>query len=342
MKNILLKFKDRKYVIYSLTALLILQIIVFILLKVFSFQSIKLRSVGQDLIKGFNKDKVISLIFSDSKDTFSIDKIDSKWFVKIKGKNIPGDKEKIDLYFDILKYLSSGIIRDKGEDQEIAKKYGLNAESVQKLTIVSPGKEDYILYIGDTGEKSGTCYISINNEKIIREVNSIIAAETNNNPINWSERRVFQETIDTKDIQTCEISANLDWFKESYIIKYQRQKDSENFILVPDPGKKLQPEVLQNLLKNLIELKIDDYVLKSDISIKEKLATIKLITKNGKLSTLDFYKAVPNDNAQYIIDMDFNDYLYLIDEAKIKQVLIPVNELLEIKGDENNKNKKTF
>ncbi len=338
MKNIFMNFKERKFIIYSLIAILILQICIFTLLKVFSFQNIKLRSAGQNLIKGFNKDQVISLILSDAKYSFSIDKIDDKWFIKVNNENIPGDSEKINLYLNILKDLSSGIIRDKGEDPETAKKYGFNEGNFKKLIIISQNKKNFIIYIGNEGEKSGTSYISLDNEKNIREVNSFIAAESQFPSSQWIERKIFMQNIDYKEIQNCEISGNFSWFKESYIIKYQKLNNSENFILVPDLGIKLKSEAVRNLLKNLVELKIDDYNFDYDITGMEISAAVKLNLKNGKTAKLDFYKADKNGNGEYIIDTEFNNFLYLIDNTKIKKVFIPINELVEINNEVNNKN----
>ncbi|MBN2547414.1 MAG: DUF4340 domain-containing protein [Spirochaetes bacterium] len=332
MKNIFLKFKDRKFIIYYLCVLLVFQTSVFILLKVFSFQSTKTRSIGQNLIKGFNKDKVISLIFSDSKNTFSLEKEGGLWFVNINDKIIPGDNGKIDFYLEILKELSSGIIRDSSEGSETFKKYGLSEENMRKLKIVSDKKKDFILYIGNTGKKKGTSYIRLENEKMIREVNSLISAETNIIPVQWLERRVFPETINTEDVQTCEIRSNFDWFNESYTIKYNPQKDGGIFILDPDPGKKFKPDILQNLLKNIFELKIDDYKLDVDITDRERSASITINLKNGKSNRLYFFKSGPDDG-RYIIDTDFNDYLYIVDNIKIKKILLPVKELIALEID---------
>ena len=41
------------------------------------------------------------------------------------------------------------------------------------------------------------------------------------------------------------------------------------------------------------------------------------------------YPAEENDNGDYIIDVDFNDYLYLIDENDIKRIFKPKEELIE-------------
>lgn len=331
MKKVLAMLKDRKYIIIILSTLLFLQIILFIYFNIFSFQSLKLRAIGKKLIKEYNKETVIALEISDLRNSFEIRREKGFWFVKEKDILIPADFEKVNFYLDTLENLNQGIIRYSGEDKETIKKYGFTDESVRKLIIKTFNKKDFYIYIGDPGQNKGTSYIRLNNEKEIRELKSYIATETDKEPIKWALRKIFRENIDTEEVQSCEFSANLFWFKGSYTIKNQEEKNVENFILVPNPYKKLKPDILQNTINNIVQLKIDGYIFSRNVSDKESLASIKLILKTGKSYILRFYKAEENDSGNFILDVDFNDYLYLINEASAKLILKPIKDFIETK-----------
>ncbi|MCK4798567.1 MAG: DUF4340 domain-containing protein [Spirochaetes bacterium] len=314
---------DRKNIIIGLAALLGIQIILVLFLNFFSSQNIKSRYFEKELVKKFNKDAVISFEISDYQDTFSIDKKEDNWFIKVKENDLPGDITKIKSYLDILQNLTRGVIVDKGHDISNETHFGFDQKSYQKIHVKTTNKKDFILYLGKTGSKRGTSYIRLNDEKKVREVKSFIASETSNQPIKWAKRNIF-DNIAQEDVEKCEINSSMEWFKGGYTIKYKDQEDDkkEDFVLDPPiENKELKQYVLQNIIKNFLNLTIDDYKLNRDVYQKKSMASIKLILKNNKSFMLDLYRADEDDIGDYIIDVDFNDYLYLVNEGDVKRFI---------------------
>lgn len=323
--------KNRKNIIIILGGLLIFQILLFVVLNFFSSQSMKLRGIEKKLLTGIKKENVASLEISDYKDTFLIEKKDDNWFVKIKENYIPGNATKIYSYINILLELSQGVIRDKGTTPDADKLYGFDEESYQKVLVKDKKDKTYTIIIGKTGPQRGTSYIRFNNEKKIREVKSFIASETGNKPINWAKTNIFEaEMFD--DIVRCEIDSNFSWFKGSYSIKKVENKEEkkEDYIIEPPiTDKKLQEYALENIVRNILNLTVEDYKFNGDISQKVKTASIKLILTDNEILQMDIYPADKEDIAEYIIDVGFIDYLYLVKEAEIKKFIKTKDELVE-------------
>lgn len=325
--------KNRKNIIIILGGLFIFQILLFVVLNFFSSQSIKVRGIEKKLISGIKKENVVSLEISDYKDAFLIEKKDDKWFVKVKENYIPGNADKIYSYINILLELSQGVIRDKGTAPDVDRLYGFDRESYQQVIVKAKNNKSYTIIIGKTGPQRGTSYIRFEKEKKIREVKSIIAAETGNLPINWAKNNIFEsEMID--DMARCEIDSNLGWFKGSYSIKKVKtkegDKEKEEYIIVPSiTDKKVKDYALENVVRNLLNLTVEDYKFNGDVSQREKKASIKLVLTDNESFQMDIYPADKEDVAEYIIDAGFNDYLYLVKEAEIKKIIKTKAELVE-------------
>ena len=321
----------RKNIIIFLGLLFIFQILLYLILNFFSAKNIKSRSIEKKLLSNVKKENIISLEISDYKDSFLIEKRKDQWFVKIGEKYIPGDSTKIYSYINILLELTQGVIRDKGIGSETDKTYGFDKESYQKVILTTDKEKKYTIFIGKTGQQRGTSYIRFDNEKKIREVKSVIATQTSNQPIKWAKTKIFDDSL-LKDLETCEIDSNFDWFRGKYVIKKIEAKDDkkEEYIIEPPiTKKKLKPYAIENIVMSIANLVIDEYKLTGDISNKEKIATIKLNLFNNKTFEIYIYPADENDIGDYIIDVDFNDYLYLVDENDIKKIFKPEEELIE-------------
>src|SRR4030042_4022344 len=118
----------REKIIKILIASLIIQIIFIIILQFFSYQNIKARTIGKKLINDFNVNAVVSLEFSTAAETFTIDKKEGQWSVKMKGRDIPAELIKIDSFLDIIRNLPEGVVRDKGADTASDALFGLDKE----------------------------------------------------------------------------------------------------------------------------------------------------------------------------------------------------------------------
>ncbi len=326
--------KKRKNIIIILSSLFVFQILLIVILNVFSSQKIKSRAIEKNFLNNVKKENITSIEISDYKDSFLIEKKKDKWYVKTGEKYIPSDSVKLYSYLNILEELSQGIIRDNGTSPEAEKTYGFDKESYQKVTLQTDKNKSFTVYIGKTGPQRGTSYLRYNKEKKIREVKSIIATETGNQPIKWAQTRIFDQTL-LEDLERCEIESNFDWFRGHYSIRKEKtenekgEKKEQYVIEPPVTSQKLKPFAVENIVTGIVNLTIDDYKFDGDISQKEKLAEIKLILFNNKTFQIDIYPADKDDIAEYLIDVDFNDYLYLVGESDIKKFIKSKDELIE-------------
>jgi len=328
---------NRRQLIIGLAILFGVQLIILLLVNIFSFQSVKLRKIQARLLTGFKKDGVISLEIKDYMDSFSIDRIENSWFVKKEGKYIPANISKVNSYLNMLDTMNKGIVVFNGSDESSDRMYGFDEKNIQTLTIKLKNKKEIVLDIGNTGSKRGTSYVRYNKEKRVREVNSSISIETGNEPISWARRNIFIN-ITEDDVNTVEINSKMEWFKGEYKLIFidPKSKDAQNikgkdkFRIEPlEEDWKFDDYTFQNMVKNLLDIRVSDYKVNFSVSGMESLSTIKVILKNGKSLKLDIYKATENDVAEYIIDTDFDDYLYLVHTDDIKKFIKDPKEILK-------------
>jgi hypothetical protein len=330
------KIFNKKNIIIGLAVLFGLQIAVFFLLSVFSSRNIKERISNKPLLKGFKKEDVLSIEIKDYQSSFSIEVKNDNYLVKIGENVIPGDPEKIKYYLELLKNLNQGIKRDKGIDPNNDLFYGLDRERSQDVIVKMKNNKLYTIHLGKQGSKLGTSYLRYDKEKIVREVDSEISLETSNSPSLWAERKILS-SINFDDVDSCEIDSKMDWFKGKYTVKYKEHdnkdkdsKKSDNFIIDPPLTGKIKDYALSNVIVGFIQLMIDDYKLSGGITKdNEEKAKVVITLKNGKNFKLTFYKASQTDNSDYIIAVDFNQYLYLIKEEQVKMLIRSTNDFVE-------------
>jgi hypothetical protein len=140
-----------------------------------------------------------------------------------------------------------------------------------------------------------------------------------------------------EDIEKCEINSTLPWFNGRYFLKTNPEKkpDSQNvdaFVFEPKIEGKLVQFAAENIVRNLIFLRIDDYKFDADVAGREKLATINITLKNGKTYNFYIYKSDKGDIVDYLLKVDFNNYLYLVSEASLKRVIKPKDDLFDKPG----------
>ncbi|OHD12298.1 MAG: hypothetical protein A2086_10745 [Spirochaetes bacterium GWD1_27_9] len=325
---------DRKNTIYALGGLLVFQIILIALLNIFSSQNIKTGNIQKALVNGLKKDDIVSFEITDSMDTFAVEKKDGNWMVRVEQSYLPGNPSKINSYLDLITNLTQGVKISDTYDSSTDIAFGFSEKEYQKLAVKTKNKKDFYIFIGNPGSKRGTSYIKFKDEKKVREIMSTIASETSNEPIQWADKNIFDK-LAIEDIASCEINSNFTWFKGNYSINYKEEKDKDNktkITFVVDPKIDETDEILiRDLLTNISTLTISEYKLKGGITGKDKLGFIKLTLRNGKNYVLDFYRADADDIGSYILDINTNEYLYLLHEDPLKRLFKDSKEFLKNK-----------
>lgn len=324
---------DKKNILIGLCGFLALQILVLIFLNVFSYQNVKLDKINKPLISGLSKDNITSFEIKDNLDSFIITKKDGKWMVSTENTFIPGNSIKINDYVDALSKINQGLVIDKGNDTSSDKVYGFEQKQMQKVIVKTNNKKDFTISVGSTGSKRGSSYIKFNDEKKIREISSSISSQTNNQPIDWAEKNIFDKLTEN-DIMSVDVVSNFDWYKGTYQISFKEQKDEKDknktgIFTITDAKENYDDVLIGEVIKNIVSLNASEYKLNGSVQGREKSGNIKVTLKSGKSYLLDFYKADKDDVGNFIIDVDYNEYLYLIHEDVAKRFFKDLKELVK-------------
>lgn len=325
---------NRKKIIIILSIVLGFQLIIFLYFNLLSPESISKRNYKSPLVNGLKKDAVISIIISDSKESFTVEKKDGAWLVKTKEKYIPADTYIVNDYLDILAGLKKGVIVDKGDNQDNYKKYGFYEEAYLKVEVKTNNKKDFSVLIGKPGQARKTSYIRFKDEKKVREIQSEISTKTGNQPISWAKRTIFNSDIALSSVEKLEVSSNnLKWYKGEYSIQFVKDtndKESKGkFEIFPAPKGKLKEYILENVVESCLGIYVYDYKIEGDVKDKEKLANVKMTLTDKSSYRLTVYKADKNDVGEYIITTDFNNYMYLVNETALNTFIKSPSDLVE-------------
>jgi hypothetical protein len=320
----------RQQKIIGLAGLLVVQVIIILFLNIFSSTRINTRSLSKPLVSGFSGDAVLAMEVTDYLDTFSIERREGTWFVNIDGTLIPGNVEKITSYLELLEELPRGQVVLSNADSTSDGDFGFDQKNSQVLKVTTSNRKDFTVKVGNPGSRRGTSYIIFNDDRKIREVESFIATETSNEPVQWAKRSIFDQ-LTVEDIEKYSITSSLDWFKGAYSVIYKEQEeaDKEDFILDPPMAGEaaLKDFVLRNMVQALINVQIDEYKLNGNVDGRKPIATLELLLKNTKTYMIDIYESDPDDISDYILSVGFNNYLYLIDEDGLKRFIKSRDEL---------------
>lgn len=304
----------------------IIQIFISLILKFYSFQEVKLRKISKSLLGDFDSTLIEKIYIEKDNNLLTIEKINSKWFIEREGVKIPAESVKVEAFLDIIRNLPQGIIRDKGEDERNYELFGLDNKNVKKVTLKSK-KREYQLYVGDPGVLRGTSYIKINKEKIVREVKSVISHETFTDISYWMRKRIFDDSlISALDVESFIFESKVNYLK-SFSIIYEEKKDvygnliKDNFKLVPALVKDIKDYELVIKINKLLNLTVIDYKITSLNNENEKIAEMELTLRNGKKYKCNLYTAEKESNADYVMDVDFNDYLYYIKKSDVEKFI---------------------
>ncbi|MCG8571556.1 MAG: DUF4340 domain-containing protein, partial [Spirochaetes bacterium] len=320
----------RNKTIVILSGLLCVQIIVILLLNLFSTQSIKQRNVEKKLLNKYKSENVISLDFKNNDTRFQIEKNGDQWFVKVDQNNLPANTEKVTNYLKMLAELSQGFIVYTGNDQEKNTNFGFNLENLMALEIKTE-KSKYSLQIGNPGPQRMTSYIKYKNENKIREVKSNIASLTSNEYINWAEKQIFHDDIKTNDVISCELKPQFEWNNQLMtILQADTTSDNKTFYLKDVSEAITEVFAVKNVITNLLNLQIDQYKL-DDINLNTKpvAGEIKMVLANGKDFRLWFYPTDDTDVGDFILKTDFSNFLYVLNEGKLKNIFKKKEDLIK-------------
>jgi len=321
---------DKKKTMMVLSGLLVLQIIFLVLTNIFSAQNLKSSSIEKQLINGLKKDNIVSLEIKDSKINFTIEKKESKWFVKIGEKNLPGNESKINSYLEILEKLQSGITVFEGKGEANDEIFGFDNNKNQILTVKTSNNKDFALQIGKSGAKSGTSYLKLNNEKKVREVTSTISNETSNSPSAWAVKEIMVGVVKQENIKSCELVSNFSWFKGKYKITRELKEKTETYLIDPPLKNGLSDEsILKSIFVSVGSFVVIDYKLNGGIDEKKKLGSITITSKPDKKMTLDFYKDEESENNNIALKTSFSDNLYLCSEESVKLIFRDTKDLIK-------------
>lgn len=326
----------RESLIKILIITFFIQVFIAVLLKFYSFQEIKLRKITKSLLGEFDVTQVASIKIDTVNNSITIEKDKNRWFVNTDNKKIPAELVKVDAFLDIVRNLPEGVVRDRGEDKANETLFGLDKEHYKKVTITTLKKKQYTLFVGSPGVLRGTSYIRVNNEKVIREVKSVISHETVDKREYWIRKRVFDDKLTSAlDVERVNVKSRLEWFTGSYSIVYKEKRDqfgnliNDNFELEPPLQYKPKDYELVIMINSLLNITVVDYKDSETINENDIVAEIEIVLRDGKNYKMRLYRAKRGEIADFVAKVDFNNYLYYISSSEVKKFIVRPADLLK-------------
>lgn len=330
-----MKKLSRLNLIIILAAVFVLQVLIIILLNVFSSQNIKNRKITQYLLKDYKSEEVNSIKVEDANDSFTVEKTnDFVWQVLYKEHKLPADEVHVKEYLDLLKDMTKGVVVSSGTNGEDLEAYGFGSSSKLIVTVKMQNGKEHTISVGNPGSGRGTSNIRYNNDKKIREIKSYISTQTSNQYISWAKKIIFSTDIQGKDIKTCEFIPGNDpeLLNSAYTIRKLSSGEGEEektvFETIPAPDGELDYTILNTLIYNIIRLSIDEYKLEGSVAGQDKAASVKLTLMSGKEYTIDFYQAEENDPGDYSIKVSGEKFIYLLSKESARGLVMHLDSLV--------------
>lgn len=329
---------DREKSIFILSGVLILQILLLIGYNFFSFESRSSSKSSKPAFKNLTEKNIKKIEIVDFIDTFTLEKSDSDvWTVHFQEYVLPIDQQKIDSYLSILSELSEGTVVYNAQDEAGDGQFGFDEMNGQTVNITNEKGKTYTVMVGNPGNSKGTSYVIYNNDKKVRIIDSNISRSTDNQHIHWAKKDIFS-FLELGNISRVTVTGESELQSSNYAIEPDTEEKKETKYLVkPENDKEANQVVLRNMLRNILQFNVNEYKLTGNVKGKELHAELLIDLFDGQQVKAHFYHPVDEDDiGDYIIDTDFDDYLYLVHEENAKKILKEYDELFESDEDSAN------
>lgn len=306
-----------KKIINGLLILAAIQIVLLIVVNLFSFNSIKARKADKMLLKNASAKNITKVKIWDKIDGFTLTKEKDAWYVSVEedGKNqlLPGDQKKILDYIEILASLNEGTVIYRGSDTSSDSAYGFTETNTRNVEVYVGDKKPQALQLGSNGNIKKSTYLRFAGDSKIRMVNSDIAQKTDRIYKDWTRREILPG-VAFNDIEAVKFSGDCEFLKDEYSVKKQISETDkkEAYVIDPAVSGEIDQSAVGIMLGKIVNLKADNFKFTGTVEGKEVVAQVEILCKGGKSHTVTFYRATDdNDVGDFIAATTIDNYLYL-------------------------------
>lgn len=311
-----MKNKNQK-TIEKLVIVLAVQIILLVLVNVFSFSNVKSRELNRPLFKGISKQNIVEFELNDRIDGFKAYKQSGEWFIEYEGRKLPADIDMINNYLEVIGNLKEGFTVYTGTDAAQDDSYGLGSQTVQNLRIKNNKSKEFKLEIGSVGSRRGTTYVRKSGENAVRQIDSPLKSSSVQLYKDWTDRRIVSD-VKLEEFKSARIDLNLEMYKADYTIV---SVDGGNYQIIPESeNRELDQAEVRLFVNRLAALKADNHKIYGELGNEALLGTIQLEFKN-KNYILEFYPAGEEDLGNFIVKSSNSPYLFLYHQDTLEKLL---------------------
>lgn len=306
-----------KKIINGLLILAAIQVVLLIVVNLFSFNNIKARKADKMLLKNVTAKNIAKVKIWDKIDGFTLTKEKDAWYVSVEEDGntqlLPGDQKKISDYVETLASLNEGTVIFRGNDASSDSAYGFTETNTRNVEIYVGDKKSQTLQLGNNGTVKKSTYLRFTGDSKIRMVNSDIAQKTDRIYKDWTRREILPG-VAFNDIETVKFSGDCKFLKDEYLVKKEISETDkkEMYAVEPAISGEMDQAMIGIMLGKIVNLKADNFKFAGTVEGKEVVAQVEILCKGGKDYTVKFYQATDdNDVGDFIAATTIDDYLYL-------------------------------
>lgn len=315
-----------------LSAVIALLAVTYIIGIVFSSANINRRKSEEKVISQNIIDQISSVTIDLEEAGSSMDikkNSDGKWSYTESGKEYPASDSKILNFIDSVGNLTKYQL--VGSDKKIWEKFELDVAAGKKaLFSDSTGKELFTLYVGKSNvvESVGEYFATSFSDNVYLSGASLKRYFIRNKGY-WSDLEIFPEGIETPNIVSVKITANMPAANErealelDFNIKKETSDLGDEWLdLSPSPQPdEIDVNSVNNLIGNILSLTGDSFFTGE---MPEKNAQIEIETENAGVFYLDV--ALFDENSA-VVTIEGSDYKYLLGYYKVERILSSAKEV---------------
>lgn len=309
-----------------LSAVIALLAVTYIMGIVFSSANINRRKSEEKVISKNAIEQISSITVDLEEDGSSLQiqkNSDGKWSYTENGKEYPASDSKILNFIDSVGNLTKYQL--VGSDKKLWEKFELDGSTGKKaLFSDSTGKELFTLYVGknSTVESSGEYFATSFSDNVYLSGAPVKRYFLRDKEY-WSDLKIFPEGIETPNIVSVKITANIPEANErealeiDFNIKKETSDIEDEWLnLLPSPQlDEIDINSVNNLIGNILSLNGDSFF---DSEMPEEIAQIEIETENAGVFYLDI--ALFDEN-NIVVTVEGSDYKYLLGYYKVQRIL---------------------
>lgn len=324
-----------KKIINGLVILAAVQVVLLVIVNLFSFNSVKARKADKLLLKNASAKNITKVKIWDKIDGFTLTKEKDAWYVSVEedGKTqlLPGDQKKISDYIEILASLNEGTVIYRGSDTSSDSAYGFTENNTRNVEVYVGDKKPQSLQLGNNGTVKKSTYLRFAGDSKIRMVNSDIAQKTDRIYKEWTRREILPG-VAFNDIEAVKFSGDCEFLKDNYSVKKEISETDkkETYVIEPAISGETDQGAVGIMLGKIVNLKADNFKFTGTIEGKEVVAQVEILCKGGKTHTVKFYQATDdNDVGDFIAATTIDNYLYLFHDDTLTGVFKNSSDLMK-------------